>query len=129
MISKMVMVRCITILLVIILKEIGKMIWKKGKEQWIGQISEKNILASGTKIISMDGEFIYGFSQKAKESIYETDIKEIGLMELEMATVYFIMQTEPNTRDIGKTTWSKGFHFIPMRMEKSLIWCLTKIEC
>ena len=52
----------------------------------------------------MDGEFIYGFSQKAKESIYETDIKEIGLMELEMATVYFIMQTEPNTRDIGKTT-------------------------
>ena len=77
---KTAMEKCTTIHLATILKGIGKMIWNKVKEQWIGQISEKNILGNGIKIISMDGEFIFGCNQREKENTYETDIREIGRM-------------------------------------------------
>mgnify|MGYP006878034394 FL=1 len=74
------MEKCTIIHLETILKEIGKMIWNKVKEQWIGQISEKNISGNGIKIISMGGEFIFGSNQREKENTSETDMKEIGRM-------------------------------------------------
>lgn len=80
MTSKTGMEKCTTIHLETILKEIGKMIWNKVKEQWIGQISEKNISGNGIKIISMAGEFIFGSNQREKENTLETGIKEIGRM-------------------------------------------------
>lgn len=69
----------------------------------------------------MDGEFIFGFNQKVKESIWEIDMKEIGQMESDKAMEYFIMRMELNMKAIGKTIWNKDMLFILIKMVKFLI--------
>lgn len=69
----------------------------------------------------MDGEFIFGFNQKVKESIWEIDTKEIGQMELDKAMEYFIMRMGLNMKAIGKTIWNKDMLFILIKMVKFLI--------
>lgn len=72
------MERCTTILQGTILKDNGKMIKSKEREQWIGLIFDKNMLESGKIIINKDGECIFGFNQKVKENISEIDMKAHG---------------------------------------------------
>lgn len=69
----------------------------------------------------MDGEFIFGFNQKVKESIWEIDMKEIGQMESDKAMEYFIMRMGLNMKAIGKTIWNKDMLFILIKMVKFLI--------
>lgn len=69
----------------------------------------------------MAGEFIFGFNQKVKESIWEIDMKEIGQMESDKAMEYFIMRMELNMKAIGKTIWNKDMLFILIKMVKFLI--------
>lgn len=69
----------------------------------------------------MAGEFIFGFNQKVKESIWEIDMKEIGQMESDKAMEYFIMRMGLNMKAIGKTIWNKDMLFILIKMVKFLI--------
>lgn len=69
----------------------------------------------------MDGEFIFGFNQRVKESIWEIDMKEIGQMESDKAMEYFIMRMGLNMKAIGKTIWNKDMLFILIKMVKFLI--------
>lgn len=115
MIWKMVTEKCITIHLEIIFRESGSLIKNKASEQWTGLILDKNMLDNGTKIIKKVGVFIFGYNQKAKENIWETDTKEIGLLVSEKDMEYFITPTGQDIKVIGKTTWSKDLHFIQIR--------------
>lgn len=69
----------------------------------------------------MAGEFIFGFNQKVKESIWEIDMKEIGQMESDKAMEYFIMRMGLNMKAIGKIIWNKDMLFILIKMVKFLI--------
>lgn len=59
---------------------------------------------NGKIITNKDGECTFGYNLKVKESISETDMKDHGLMELEMDMEFFIMQMDLNMKDIGKIT-------------------------
>lgn len=125
----MVKAKCTIIHLVTISRAIGRMIWKKGKEPWIGQICDKNISGSGTTTISMDGVSIFGCNQKARVNIFEIATKVTGQMELDKDMVFSITLMGQNMKATGKTTWSKDSLSIQTKMGKSLIWCLIKTEC
>ena len=60
------------------------------------------MLDLGIKTINMAGVFIFGSNQKDKASIYETDMKVIGLMEFVKVLELFIMLMDPNIKVIGK---------------------------
>jgi hypothetical protein len=78
MIWKMDTEKCTIIHPEIILRESGNSIKNKVLVLWIGQISDKNMWVNGIKIIKKVGVFTFGFNQKVKGNICETDTKEIG---------------------------------------------------
>lgn len=122
------MERCIIIHQVTFFRDSGKMIKSKEKEQWIGLIYDKNMLVNGKIITNKDGECTFGYNLKVKENISETDMKDHGLMELEMDMEYFIMQMDLNMKDIGKITWSKDTLFIQIKMDKLNLYSSKKTE-
>lgn len=129
MILNTVKARCTIIHLVTISRAIGKMIWKKGKEPWIGQICDKNISGNGTTTTSMDGVSIFGCNQKARVNILEIATKVTGQTELGKDMVFSITLMGQNMKVTGKITWSKDLPSIQTKMGKFLIWCLIKTEC
>ncbi len=110
--------KCTTILQETILKENGRMTRNKVREQWIGLTSDKNTSDNGKITISRVGACTFGSSPKAKESTFETDTKEIGLMVSDRAMVSFTMQTAPGTKVIGRKTWRKDSLFTLMKTAK-----------
>lgn len=107
MISSMDMEKCTIILLETFFRGNGLKISKKEQVLWIGQIWGKSMLEVGTKIFSMAGVFTSGLNQKAKANFWGIDMKAIGLEEFEKDSELFIMRTDQNMKDIGRTIWNK----------------------
>ena len=118
MTRNMVMERCIIILQETISKESGLMMWSVGWELWTGQTYAKNMLVNGKITNKKVGVCIYGCNLRVKENTWEIDTKVTGKTESVMDMAYFIMQTDRNTKVIGKITWKKAIPFILMKMEK-----------
>jgi hypothetical protein len=110
--------RCITILLATFLKESGNMIRNQEWGRWTGLIFDRSMLEIGRIIIKKDGGSICGCSPRAKASISAIDMKVIGKMEWEMALVCFTMRMARSMKVIGRIIWNKALLSILMKMER-----------
>lgn len=62
------------------------------------------MLVTGAITNNKDGVFIFGFSQKDKESTYATGMRETGRMGYVMALECSTMPMDQNIKGIGRTT-------------------------
>lgn len=128
MIWSMATERCTTIHLEITLKDNGKKTWNQEWELWTGLTFVRNMLEIGKIISKKVGVFTFGSNQKVKESLWEIAMKVSGKEVFVKDLEFFIMQTDQNTKDIGRITWRKATLSIQTKMARFPWFSSRKIE-